>query len=286
MQFRTEYQAAFDPALEIRHDTPVWLVGSCFSDNVGERLHREGFDVEINPLGTLYNPLSIARALREVCECHLYTPGDIFEHQGRWHSMMRHSRFSDADPAVTLARINDSIIRLHDALPRLEMLIITLGSSIGFHDREDGRIVANCHKLPDSRFERREQSVDLIVAELTDTIDRLRSQAPRLRIMFTVSPIRHKGYGMVRDRLSKSRLLLAVDQLVSTHADVSYFPAYEIMMDDLRDYRFYASDMIHPTDQAVDYIYDHFCTTTMRPATRTEAATHLRAHLRATHRPR
>lgn len=285
MQFRTEYQAAFNPALEIRHDTPVWLVGSCFSDNVGERLRREGFDVEVNPLGTLYNPLSIARALSDVCDCRLHTPADIFEHQGRWHSLMRHSCFSDADPAVTLARINDSIIRLHDALPRLGVLIITLGSSIGFHDREDGRIVANCHKLPDSRFERREQSVDMIVAELADIIARLRSHAPQLRIVFTVSPIRHKGYGMVRDRLSKSRLLLAVDHLVGTHPGVSYFPAYEIMMDDLRDYRFYASDMIHPTDQAVDYIYAHFCTTTMRPATRTEAAIHLRAHLRAAHRP-
>lgn len=270
--------------MEIRPSTPVWLVGSCFSDNIGRLMSRDGFNVEVNPLGTLYNPESIRRSLSELCGGRVCAPGDLVFNEGRWHSLMHHSRFSADTPETVADAINTVNVRLRAALPSLGMLIVTLGSSVGFYDVESGQVVANCHKLPASRFEQREQSVGQVTGALGDIIGLLRAHAPSLRVMLTVSPIRHKGYGMVRDRLSKSRLLLAVDEIVHKYQGVSYFPAYEIMMDDLRDYRFYAADMIHPSEAAVAYIYEQFAATCFTAATRDAALVARAAALRAAHR--
>lgn len=284
MKFRTEYTAAFDPAFSFTHADPVWLVGSCFSDNVGERLQREGFDVAVNPLGTLYNPASIARALTDVATRRLYAPDEMVCNEGRWHSLMHHSRFSRSTAAEVADAVNTAVTTLHDALPSLHTLIITLGSAMAFRHIGRDEIVANCHKLHPATFELMELSIEQCVECLADAITALRRTAPQMRVILTVSPIRHKGYGMFRDRLSKSRLLIAADSLCQTLDGVRYFGAYEIMMDDLRDYRYYAADMIHPSEVAVDYIYGQFAATVHTPATRDAAGRALRDRLRMQHR--
>ncbi len=283
MEFRTVYTPRFDASNAISHASVVWMIGSCFSDNIGTLMSREGFDVEANPLGTLYNPASICHALDDIIDNHQYVPADLIANEGKYHSLMRHSRFSARTPEQTCANINGTTTRLHHALGNVSTLILTFGSSIAFVDNTCGQIVANCHKLPASRFNLTELSVDDIVSQVSRTIQRLRQFTAELRVIYTVSPIRHKGYGIVRDRLSKSRLLMAIDRLCNDDNKSVYFPAYDIMMDDLRDYRFYAPDMIHPSETAVQYIYEKFGQTFFDTKTQTLAAEQLSAWRRTAH---
>lgn len=242
-------------------DDPAWTVGSCFSDEIGRRMASAGFNVRPNPLGTLFNPASICRQLRRVAEGTPYAASDLYELNGLWHSPDFHSSFSDPERDKALEKMNGAIRTLHDALPSLRWLILTLGSARAFVAKDTGCVVANCHKLPAACFEIRDLSLDDITADLSSTLALLRSRAPQLKVVFTVSPVRHKSYGMHADKLSKARLLLAADNICDTMDDVVYFPAYEILDDELRDYRFYAADMIHPSEAAADYIYLRFAQT-------------------------
>lgn len=268
----------------IGHTDPVWTVGSCFSDEIGGRMAARGFAVEVNPLGTLYNPASICRQLRRVAAGEPYTAADLFEHEGLWHSPDFHTSFSAPAADEALVKINGAIERLHTALPSLHTLMLTLGSARAFRSTESGEIVANCHKLPAERFTVVDLEVAEIVSDLSETLRMLRRQAPGLRTVITVSPIRHKAYGLHADRLSKARLLLAADRLCE-QGEAEYFPAYEIMNDELRDYRFYAADMIHPSETAADHIYSRFAEAYFSAATRDLAAAALKQYKRSLHRP-
>lgn len=282
---------------EIDFATGIVSLGSCFSDEIGERLRDSGFHIEQNPFGTLYNPASIASALRRMIYDTEIGPEDLVEHEGLWHSWHHHGSFSRASAEECLEACNSRLHQAHQALKEARLLIVTFGSawvysliSQSSFLRGDGEmVVANCHKLPQENFERRKMSVEDIVTLWRPMLDELHTCYPALHVLFTVSPIRHVGDGMHGNQLSKSTLLLAVDELVDKelppskrnkkgvklvapeHPVTAYFPSYEIVMDELRDYRFYGPDMVHPSSLAVDVVWDRFQRVTMVPAVRDQA---------------
>ena len=244
----------------INHQQGVMMLGSCFSDNIGQRLRQACFDIEINPFGTLYNPASIACGIDAIIKCRRYSLDDLFQIEGdkRWHSFSHHSSYSSVDSNAMLETINKKVADTHEMLTRVSTLIITFGTAWVYESHDTGMVVSNCHKLPASRFNRRMMSIEDIVSKWRGVIADIKSLNKSVKVVFTVSPIRHLRDGAHENQLSKSTLLLAINQLERECDDVIYFPSYEIMNDDLRDYRFYASDMTHPSEVAVDYIYEQF----------------------------
>ena len=252
----------------------VLLVGSCFADEIGERMVRGGFEAMVNPFGTLYNPASIAASLlRSISEKEVSQPskGEAVQREGTaeifcdgdgvWHSWMHHSRFSSADVATLVERINATTHRVADFLREADVLVVTFGTAIIYRLKETGMLVANCHKQLDSLFVRERLSAYDIVDQWQMLLQLLESVNPKLKVIFTVSPIRHKRDGYHVNQISKGILLQGTEEIVNgrlSNDTCHYFPSYEIMMDELRDYRFYADDMIHPSTQAVEYIWQRF----------------------------
>jgi hypothetical protein len=245
---------------KIDHQSKLMLVGSCFAENIGYRMQRFKFQVDLNPFGILYNPQSIAKSLRLLVDGKAYTQADLFEHDGVWHSFDHHSRFSSANQQQTLDGINEQLIRSAKHLKESDFLILSLGTAWIFELKKTGQIVSNCHKLPAADFKRLRLTPGEIVEEYRELILALWKFNPKLKILFTVSPIRHWKDGAVENQLSKATLLLAVDRLITGFGEeqCAYFPSYEIVMDELRDYRFYAPDMLHISEQAVDHIWQKF----------------------------
>jgi hypothetical protein len=271
---------------EIDFATGIVSLGSCFSDEIGRRLGDGGFHIEQNPFGTLYNPASIASALRRLMYDREIGEMDLVEHEGLWHSWHHHGSFSRVTKEECLEACNSRLHQAHQALKEARLLMITFGSA-WIYERE-GHVVANCHKLPQEHFVRRMLTVDDIVTLWRPLLEELRACYPHLHVLFTVSPIRHVGDGMHGNQLSKSTLLLAIDALVDKEMPSTrrkkgvkveepeksvtiYFPSYEIVLDELRDYRFYDPDMVHPSDLAVDVVWDRFQRVTMVPAVRDQA---------------
>ena len=249
--------------ISITHEDGMVLMGSCFANNIGGKLQEAHFPCCVNPFGTLYNPMSVSKALKDIIAGRNYsaTDSEIFNSESIWHSWMHHSRFSASNAESLVANVNNSIHQAHESLQNCRLLIVTLGSSYVYRLKEDGRVVANCHKMNERLFDRSRISVEDIINEWLPLLDSLQGINPQLKVMFTVSPIRHKRDGLHANQLSKATLLLAVDRLCEQRKHMClYFPAYEIMMDELRDYRFYADDMVHPSPLAVEYIWERFCT--------------------------
>lgn len=267
MDFRTKVELPLGQ-VSIGHADPMMLWGSCFAENIGKRLTDNKLSCDVNPFGVLYNPFSIAEALRELLEGKPYTADRLLEHQGVWFSLMHHSVFSSRSQEECLARINGRFNAGRVHLQQADWLLFTWGTSRVYQWKEDGRIVGNCHKLPDHCFVRRLLSVEEIVSTYLELLEDLHHRNPRLNVLFTVSPIRHAKDGMHGNQLNKAVLLLAVEELCIRLPYCHYFPSYEILMDELRDYRFYADDMLHPSPVAVDYIWECFCETCFSPATR------------------
>jgi len=275
MQLTTPVATA-SQGLAIDFGTPLLALGSCFADEMGSRLQRDGFDILCNPFGTLYNPLSIAEDLRLALSGDALPDDRLVPHDGLWHSWMHHSRFSSPDRDECLARCNEAIRAAHRQLGRKPLLLITFGTAWVF--RHEGRVVANCHKVPPQQFERRRLSVDEIVEVWQPLTDSLLGDG--IQTLFTVSPVRHLADTAHGNQLSKATLLLAVDRLAAP-----YFDSYEILLDELRDYRFYGRDMCHPSDIAADIVYERFLDTYTTPATRQQALLNRKESLRAGHRP-
>ena len=284
MQLTTPVETILSP-LRIDHSTPLLLLGSCFSDEVGTRLKQAGFNVLCNPFGTLYNPLSIALALRHAVEdCEIGSEW-LVHADGLWHSWMHHSRFSHPEQDTCLARCNQSIHQAHQFLNQQHVLIVTFGTAYSFFLHTDsvappmqGQVVANCHKLPAAMFTRRRITLEEIAAAWQP----FTTLHP---VVFTVSPIRHMADGAHGNQLSKSTLLLSVEHLLNFCPDWHYFNSYEILMDELRDYRFYARDMCHPSDLAVDIVWQRFQDTFMSPQTQSHCRQEEKAAWQALHRP-
>ena len=247
-------------AWKIGYEDRILMVGSCFSDEIGAQMQERYLHVTCNPFGTLYNPLSIAQALT------MTEMPVLVEHEGLWHSMAHHGAFSRADKNEAEQVIRGSIETMQQALQEATVVIVTFGTA-WVYELKDGisglgvsGLVGNCHKLPESCLNRRRLSVEEIVAAWKPIL----AQYSDKRWLFTVSPIRHIRDGLHENQLSKATLLQAVEYLGD------YFPSYEIMLDELRDYRFYADDLVHPSSLAVNYIWERFVDTFCTPQTKNE----------------
>jgi GSCFA family len=256
MEFRRELLVkSFTEKISIKD--PIMLVGSCFSDNLGEKLRHNRFNVMINPSGIMFNPVSITRSLTTYITGHPYNSSMIFKTQEWWTSWDHHTRFSHADPDALLAMMNNSLKEAHDFLKETKWLIITLGSA-WVYQLDNGDVVANCHKVPTDKFRKKLLAVEDVLSSLDNLIHRLFIYNPGIKIMFTISPVRHLRDGFVENNRSKAVLIQAVHHLVDKFSSLFYFPSYELVIDDLRDYRFYAEDMVHPNYQATEYVWQKF----------------------------
>ena len=258
--FRTELQLK-KSNFEITHPNKLLSIGSCFSENIGERLLNYKFSIMVNPYGILFNPISIAHSLQQIIDNQEFSESDIFYHNHRWQSFYHHGRFANVDKESCLSDINTSISQANQYIQHLDYLILTLGTANVFEHKQSNQIVANCHKIPNNEFERKRLSINEITTAFEPIFNQLKTINPNLKIIFTVSPVRHIRDGLVENQRSKATLLLAVDELVKRYDFVSYFPAYELVLDDLRDYRFFKEDMIHPSKLAIDYVWDYFSET-------------------------
>ena len=251
---------------KIGYDDQILLMGSCFADSMCAKLHEHYFRVEGNPFGVLYNPASIAIAIEMARKSQTIEDKDLVEHGGLWHSMAHHGVFSDIDMAVVLDKCNGSIVALRQALENATVITITFGTAWVYEYA--GKVVGNCHKIPANQFVRRRMTVEEIVATWQPLVEAM----PDKKWLFTVSPIRHVKDGLHENHINKGILLQSVEQLTK-QTGCSYFPAYEIMMDELRDYRYYAEDMVHPSSMAVEYIWQRLVETYMTADTQAEMKT-------------
>ena len=261
MQFQTEVQIPLS-RVSIRHSHHLTLMGSCFAESMGQRLVDNKFQCDVNPFGILYNPQSIAQGLTRLMDETMYQEAEVREFEGiGWCCWEHHSRFSAMSAEEALAQMNSRLLSSSEWLRNADFLIITFGSAWVYLLKETGRVVANCHKQPERLFSRVLLKVPEIVSLWEPLLLRLHEQNPSLHVLFTVSPVRHLRDGAHANQISKATLLLAVNELekrMGNRVPLMYFPAYEIMMDELRDYRFYADDMAHPSTVAEQYIWERF----------------------------
>lgn len=244
---------------KISHSDEILLMGSCFSGHIGRMLVDAKFRCDVNPFGILYNPRSIGAAIRLIREKKRYTEADLFFHDERYYSYMHHGLFAGNSVEETLDGINGRIERAHRALPHINYMFLTFGTSWVFHLKETGQVVSNCHKMPADIFEHNRLTVGEIIEDYAELIREMQKINPVCKFLFTVSPIRHAKDGAHGNQLSKAILLLAIENLQKMFPEhVLYFPSYEIVLDELRDYRFYNEDMNHPSPMAVDYVWERF----------------------------
>jgi hypothetical protein len=282
--FRTVFEVGAADCT-ISHHNGIAALGSCFAEHIGGRLQAYKFRVALNPFGILYNPASIAGALERLRSGRPYEAGELFLHQGLWHSFDHHGRYSFPDREQALEKINADLRDGAVALRQADRLLLTLGTAGVFVVQKTGRIAANCHKLPGDTFERRRMSVSEIADCLSPVFEQMKSESPDLRIVLTVSPVRHLREGFIENQRSKAALLLAVEELCRSYDFAHYFPAYELLMDDLRDYRFYEADMVHPSPAAVDYIWEQFAGSYFTEETRRIIGAVQKLRTAAAHRP-
>ena len=259
MDFHLEFSPKpFD--VKINHRHKLLLIGSCFTEQIGAKLANHKFSVLDNPNGILFNPVSITRSVISYIENKQYKEDDLFYQNESWNSWEHHSRFSNPDASTCLNGINGSQTKAHSFLKEADWLLVTLGSAF-VYELENKIVVANCHKVPTDKFNKRLLTAEKIVSDLQAMIQRLLVFNPSLKIIFTISPVRHLRDGFVENNRSKATLINAVHDLAENNSNCFYFPAYELVIDDLRDYRFYAEDMVHPNHAATNYVWEKFMTT-------------------------
>ncbi len=246
------------PGKYIRFKEKIMLIGSCFTEHIGNYLHDMKFSVMQNPNGILFDPLSVAQSLVAYTRKDHYKNIDLFFHNDIWQSWEHHSRFSGTDKEQVYKQINDSHQQAHEFLKDANWLIITLGTSFSYKLRETGVDVANCHKAPANLFLKELLSVEKINASLDNCLHQLFHFNPKLQVIFTVSPVRHGRDGLIDNNRSKARLIEVVHHLVNKFDRLHYFPAYELVIDVLRDYRFYDIDLVHPNYQATQFVTSKF----------------------------
>lgn len=259
MVFRT--QTDITPlSPKLHHSDKLLVMGSCFAEHIGSRLERMKFRTITNPYGVLYNPLSIIEGLNRLAEQRFFTEEEIHEFpDGGWNTWLHHSRYSHPDKHTALATINTQMEAASHRLTEADALILTFGTAWVYRLAHTDRVVGNCHKVPERQFVRQRLTVSEIVDALEKFIYRAAEINPKLRLLFTVSPVRHLKDGLHGNQLSKATLQLAIEELCNKYPQrCAYFPAYEIIVDELRDYRFYAEDMAHPSQQAIEYVWECF----------------------------
>jgi len=243
----------------IDYDSKVMLLGSCFAENMGKKFDYFKFQATTNPFGIIFNAVSLEKLIRRAVENRTFTENDIFFHNDLWHCYEVHSELSNLDKDAFLESLNDIIRSTNKQLNESTHIIITLGTSWVYRNIETNEIVANCHKVPQKQFTKELLSIHQTEESLQSIISLIHSVNPNCNFIFTVSPVRHIKDGFAENTLSKAHLIAAIHKTITNHpSPITYFPAYEIMMDELRDYRFYAEDMLHPSQTAIDYIWIQF----------------------------
>lgn len=248
----------FESRFKIRHRDLIYSCGSCFASELGDRLDSLRFKISRHPFGIVYNPLSIAQQFDKLLDQNLYTESELVFHNGLYHSMEHHGSYSSPDKMHILDQLNTESSEALTKLKNCNYLVITLGSSFYYRLNSNQQIVANCHKLPSTLFIKELASFEEIYTRLHQVIERLFIFNPSLKILLSVSPVRYLKDGFIENQRSKSRLLLACEQLCNQFECCTYIPAYEIFMDDLRDYRYVKDDLVHPNQLAIDYIFNYF----------------------------
>lgn len=257
MKFRTTITP--DPSrVPVSYNSGIMLVGSCFAAYIGEQMKLRKMPVMINPAGTVYNPVSVLNTLQAILTSKVTSYEDLYLRDGSWLSFCHYSDFSSDDPEALIKKINETNSEASGFLAKAGFLFITFGTARVYRFKENGIIVSNCHKLPNNLFENELLETDDIVTQWLPFLDKMYDFNPGLRIVFTISPVRHWKDGAHGNQVSKSVLFLAVEELLKHKSVPAYFPAYELQMDDLRDYRFYADDLLHPSSSAVEYIWEKF----------------------------
>lgn len=257
MKFRTEVE--IDPfPFSLNHKSQVVLMGSCFTSNIGNMLNYSGFQTLSNPFGITFNPVSLANQLTQIIDEKEFGQKDLHEFQNQYLSFEHHSSFNHQSFEVVLSAINSKISEANTWLKNTDFLFISLGSAWVWERKETGLVVNNCHKIPAKEFDKKLLTLSEINGALEKIMVALNQFVPKLKVVFTLSPVRHWRHGAVENTQSKSLLHSAIQDIVSRSKSAHYFPSFEIMMDDLRDYRFYADDMLHPSAKAVEYIWEKF----------------------------
>jgi hypothetical protein len=257
MEFRTTFN--IDPSIyKITYNDPVMFIGSCFASSIGEQMQLGRMPVMINPAGAVYNPVSVYNNIDMIIRKKEFVHDDLFKHNGIYLSFFHNTEFSSFDSEKVLSKINDKSGDAQKFLASSKYLFITFGTARVYKLKQNGMIVSNCHKIPPDFFITDLLTVDEIVTLWSELLERLNRLYPELKVVFTISPVRHWKDGAHGNQVSKSVLFLAVEELLKLPASPDYFPAYELVMDDLRDYRFYDEDMLHPSSGAVKYIWETF----------------------------
>ncbi len=273
MKFQLTFDINQSPKL-VEHQQKILLMGSCFTENIGEKLRKHKFSLLENPNGILFNPISVSKALEGYMENRKLTADDLFLFNDAWHSWEHHSRFSAIDPDVCLQKINDATTEAHFFMKGASQLMVTLGSAWVYTFTEKavkaipGEVAANNHQAPADWFVKKLMSSEEVFVLLDSLMEKLTRFNPSLQVIFTISPVRHIREGVIGNNRSKAVLIQSVHQVSEKWESAYYFPAYELVMDDLRDYRFFAEDMVHPNYQATQYVWEKFTEACMNEETR------------------
>ena len=279
MKFRTEIEAA--PLAEgLEYGAKIFALGSCFAENISERLKRAKFSIASNPFGILFNPASIAAAIDRLVDARSFAVCDITAGKESFFSFDAHSSLDGKTHTEAFGNLNKAVAQGAKALAEADWVILTFGTAWVYE--HEGRVVANCHKQPASQFERRRLSVTEIVERYSRLFEGILRDK---RVILTVSPVRHIGDGLQENSVSKATLRLAVEELVAKYENAHYFPSYEILIDDLRDYRYYADDLAHPSNMAVDYVWERFCDVVLTDAAKAKLSQVEQIVAAAEHRP-
>ncbi|MGY5352681.1 GSCFA domain-containing protein [Wenyingzhuangia sp. IMCC45533] len=257
MKLRTEIKLPSQQENLIDYTSKILLLGSCFSDNIGQKLSYFKFDTCINPFGTLFSPTAIEKVITDTVHQKQYNANDIVKQADVYHSLHHHSALSALSTNEVLNNIHKAQKSCLEFLKNSTHVIVTLGTSWVYQYKKANEFVANCHKIPQANFDKKILEVDEVVASLNRMITLIQQVNPSVQIIFTISPVRHVKDGMIENSISKAHLLSAVGAVIKNQ-NCAYYGSYEMMMDDLRDYRFYEADMIHPNQIAIDYIWKQF----------------------------
>ena len=263
-----EFHLEFSPipfATKIDHSQLLFLAGSCFTEQVSQKLSAHKFRIIDNPNGILFNPVSISKSVLSYIQNKQYGEADLFYHNELWGSWEHHTRFSSVSKDTCLQKINASQSAAHSFLKNADWVLITLGSAF-VYELENKQVVANCHKVPTDKFKKRLLAIDEVVTVLENLLLNLKAFNPKLNIIFTISPVRHLRDGFIANNSSKAILINSVHHVVDKYEHAFYFPSYELIIDDLRDYRFYAEDMVHPNYAATNYVWEKFVSTCIDPS--------------------
>lgn len=262
---------------KINHHDRILLLGSCFTEHISRLMTNNKFTTHDNPNGILFNPASISRSIISYIEQKQYSNEDLFYFNELWNSWDHHSRFSHPDRSTALKQINTSLYNAHAFLKQADWLIITLGTAFVYERQEttadsypknirETNIAANCHKMPADQFRKKLMTPEDVFTVLDNLRYRLTLFNPKIKVIYTISPVRHTRDGLIENNRSKATLIQAVHHVVEKFENHFYFPAYELVIDDLRDYRFYEEDMIHPNDLAITYVWDKFAAACINPS--------------------